>query len=90
MGGLKEVNASLTRLDRKILHLETLLAKLTDRLSLQAAQAAVTAAAAASSVGQACHVVVDDDQANSFEPKNPHESPVASIHSRNQDESSKM
>ena len=90
MGGLKEVNASLTRLDRKILHLETLLAKLTDRLSLQAAQAAVTAAAAASSVGQACHVVVDDDQANNFEAPNPHESPVASIHSRNQDESSKM
>ena len=30
---LREVNASLARLDRKIMHLETLLAKLTDRLS---------------------------------------------------------
>ena len=33
IGGLEEVNASLTRLDRKILHLETLLAKLANRLS---------------------------------------------------------
>ena len=32
---LKEVNASFARLDRKIMHLETLLAKLTDRLSQQ-------------------------------------------------------
>ena len=32
---LKDVNASLARLDRKIMHLETLLAKLTDRLSQQ-------------------------------------------------------
>lgn len=30
---LKDVNASLNRLDRKILHLETLLAKLTEKLS---------------------------------------------------------
>lgn len=33
---LREVNASLTRLDSKIMHLETLLAKLTDRLGQQA------------------------------------------------------
>ena len=33
---LKEVNVSLSRLDRKILHLEDLLAKLTDKLSQQA------------------------------------------------------
>ena len=32
---IKEVNASFARLDRKIMHLETLLAKLTDRLSQQ-------------------------------------------------------
>ena len=32
---LREVNASLARLDRKMMHLETLLAKLTDRLSQQ-------------------------------------------------------
>ena len=31
---LKEVNASLNRLDKKILHLETLLAKFSDQLSL--------------------------------------------------------
>ena len=35
---LKEVNASLSRLDKKILHLETLLAKLTDRLSQKVEQ----------------------------------------------------
>ena len=82
IGGLKEVNASLTRLDRKILHLETLLAKLTDRLSQQA------------HAGQACHVIVDQDNQDHLLAKNENQAsapptPAAVLHHQ-QDESSKM
>ena len=52
--GLKEVNTSLNRLDRKILHLESLLAKLTDKLSQQTLLTA--------GHGQACVMV--DEQAD--------------------------
>ena len=81
IGGLKEVNASLTRLDRKILHLETLLAKLTDRLSQQA------------HAGQACHVIVDDNQdyaKNENQASAPPMSPATAVLHHQQDESSKM